>query len=47
MDLLIEHYDATRGVSDDTREEAQEVAAVGTDRRLDPRTRRRGGIADR
>ena len=28
VDLLIEHYDATRGVFGDTREEAQEVAAV-------------------
>ena len=27
VDLLIEHYDAT-GVSDGTREEAQDVAAV-------------------
>lgn len=28
VDLLTEHYDLTHGVSDDSRDEAQEVAAA-------------------
>ncbi|MGH3568546.1 MAG: hypothetical protein ACRDRH_21470 [Pseudonocardia sp.] len=37
VDLLSEHHDATRDVSDDTREEGAGGRRGGTGRRLDPR----------